>query len=556
MPGMHLRGIAAGRLGKGAKRSSKAPDKRKQLFHRVNLYRKNRKSKGRKTHVISALCMNTKAYLSLSGYASLLQTQPILQSKNSYIDPYIHNPAAMKYVLLLLLATPQLLFSQFNPVTEETYSSAEGAISRILNFYGDTITQVHYYWDTEEGTWEKQYRYKRTQGLARTQTTESWDTLSGQWKKVSRNDRVFSEQGCETENTSYTSSGDNSWQPTFRTQLTLASPASTACAPSEFRTYTHTNNGNFSLNGRTRFQYDSQGRILEFINESTLNGGVSWEPNQKKNWNYSDTLETSDEYAYANGIWNLYYQERKTSDSQGRIVRELGDYVESNFNDHLLLRFYDAGGDTTQIVRTFSRQQAAPWEKQSLVVLRNQVIGNLRYIYNYNAYWDTSLLIWNNIMETEQSLNLQGDLLSSRTSYRTFIPGFGWSTQESVLNYDYIESCDGIKSGVNVIDALSGAPLYSYSYRYLNTPDCEEAEVLTLSPNPARDLLFVQSGLLGTDGTRIEIFDLSGRQKTEVLITYTSSIAEIDVSALTPGLYLLRIRQGDVLATEKFYKNP
>lgn len=107
-----------------------------------------------------------------------------------------------------------------------------------------------------------------------------------------------------------------------------------------------------------------------------------------------------------------------------------------------------------------------------------------------------------------------------------------------------------------------GYVLLCYHYKddliYLNSPDgtCGYLRAgidpgfvpsdIRISPNPVNDRLVVESEL----SLRMEVFDISGRS------LFTSESKELDVSSLSPGVYVLKIRDRNdyLLRTTKFVK--
>ncbi|MEQ1746307.1 MAG: sulfatase-like hydrolase/transferase [Saprospiraceae bacterium] len=101
----------------------------------------------------------------------------------------------------------------------------------------------------------------------------------------------------------------------------------------------------------------------------------------------------------------------------------------------------------------------------------------------------------------------------------------------------------------NALSSLVGTPACLSS---VGVADWTREQALTLVPNPATNRLNVR--LSGTPGAvSAEIFDLSGRQ---VLLVEQADVENLDVSALPPGLYFLKIRadNGQIFAG-RFVKN-
>ncbi len=72
---------------------------------------------------------------------------------------------------------------------------------------------------------------------------------------------------------------------------------------------------------------------------------------------------------------------------------------------------------------------------------------------------------------------------------------------------------------------------------------------LSIYPNPTSKLLHIEASQ--TDISRVEIFDLQGKQVMQVSAT---NLSEIDVSQLTNGMYFLKVSTSDGELTRKFVK--
>ena len=79
----------------------------------------------------------------------------------------------------------------------------------------------------------------------------------------------------------------------------------------------------------------------------------------------------------------------------------------------------------------------------------------------------------------------------------------------------------------------------------------ETAGTIVIHPNPARDVLAVRIGRSGSSATELRIFDSRGRLRTRHDIA-NGTEAQLDISDLEPGIYLLVGRGGDTVLRETF----
>ena len=63
-------------------------------------------------------------------------------------------------------------------------------------------------------------------------------------------------------------------------------------------------------------------------------------------------------------------------------------------------------------------------------------------------------------------------------------------------------------------------------------------------PNPADDKVFVEF-YENSNGAVIELFDLYGRSRVTILHPPNQALAEMDISALPPGIYVVRVKSGE-----------
>jgi hypothetical protein len=80
--------------------------------------------------------------------------------------------------------------------------------------------------------------------------------------------------------------------------------------------------------------------------------------------------------------------------------------------------------------------------------------------------------------------------------------------------------------------------------------------VFSLSPNPAYDLLHVSITSAGDKALSYELFDSFGRRLGESPsgVTLPAASFQVDVSGLSPGMYLIRLKQGEVFSTHTFIR--
>ncbi len=86
-----------------------------------------------------------------------------------------------------------------------------------------------------------------------------------------------------------------------------------------------------------------------------------------------------------------------------------------------------------------------------------------------------------------------------------------------------------------------------------------EEEKLSLYPNPARDQLKIEFQSESLTSPVIQIIDLTGKvvQKHERKMNHNQDIfnLELDIGSLQPGVYFVKVIQGDSLFSKKLMVN-
>lgn len=75
---------------------------------------------------------------------------------------------------------------------------------------------------------------------------------------------------------------------------------------------------------------------------------------------------------------------------------------------------------------------------------------------------------------------------------------------------------------------------------------------IQLSPNPVKNILHVNVELQGYDGYKMSIYDSQG--KILQCLDLDTNTIDIDVSSFSPGLYFVRINQGEMISVRRFVK--
>jgi hypothetical protein len=125
----------------------------------------------------------------------------------------------------------------------------------------------------------------------------------------------------------------------------------------------------------------------------------------------------------------------------------------------------------------------------------------------------------------------------------------------------------GFKSGIYTssitANTTMGVGLYTYPKGDTSAwnagtstgPALEAGTGLSLYPVPATDDLFVRHGLKTSQPVNISVIDMTGKQVLQrEAERLDESELRLDISSLSPGIYILQLRNGEILATGRFSK--
>jgi hypothetical protein len=125
----------------------------------------------------------------------------------------------------------------------------------------------------------------------------------------------------------------------------------------------------------------------------------------------------------------------------------------------------------------------------------------------------------------------------------------------------------GFKSGTFTssitANTTMGVELYTYPHAdssawYSNTstgPALAAGTGISLFPVPAADDLFIRHDLRTSQPVNISVIDMTGKQVMQwEAVRLDESDLRLDISSLSPGVYILQLRNGEVLTSGRFTK--
>lgn len=114
------------------------------------------------------------------------------------------------------------------------------------------------------------------------------------------------------------------------------------------------------------------------------------------------------------------------------------------------------------------------------------------------------------------------------------------------VSFDITMEWDTVPGGIDVWDSLNA---HYCDCEHSTAVDFKKAEnVLSVFPNPAQNFVSVSS-LIGLD--EIQIFEISGKAIRQVEALQGSREKRINLDEIPSGVYFIRARSGDIIATRK-----
>jgi hypothetical protein len=110
---------------------------------------------------------------------------------------------------------------------------------------------------------------------------------------------------------------------------------------------------------------------------------------------------------------------------------------------------------------------------------------------------------------------------------------------------------------LNVVDSVLCADQASVTVEVLNATGIEQASASEwrFYPNPARDVVIIESAHFISGNVSIEITDVNGRIVfSEVIGASAGNKVEIDISALSRGSYMIRLIDQEMIMNQKLIK--
>jgi PKD repeat protein len=152
-----------------------------------------------------------------------------------------------------------------------------------------------------------------------------------------------------------------------------------------------------------------------------------------------------------------------------------------------------------------------------------------------------------------QGILQSGDTLFSNQGFATYQWYYNGLLIPGATDYFYVGTLDG---DYNLISADSnGCEVEAVYFGFIEEIFQNEINSISVSPNPAFDILEIKSSFSIKALSSIRIYDMMGKQvKTPDALKLRNGSAVIDISDLTLGIYLIEVSAGEKIMRKSFIK--
>ncbi len=291
--------------------------------------------------------------------------------------------------------------------------------------------------------------------------------------------------------------------------------------------------------------YDTGGQLVETSSYFWDAGNSVWEPSELATYSYngSGQLDTVESSYWSGTAWELNAQEVYNYDGDGRLV-ELDAFYWSGFSwepDTRDVYTYDADGRLIEDLYQIWDFGFMQWNNVSKEEYGYDAFGNVAE--NITSYWDEDAMVW------EPDTKLEGVVYDNDYSFDDLLlPVVYQGELDFLFNHKLDSALVSGWTGSGWTPVLS-IGLYYSEYTFVGTSE-PQAEELGVFPNPATDRIVLQLPEDFTGGL-FRLFDVQGR---EILQGALSGAGEIDVAALSPGMYFYTLSDEHRKMYGKFVK--
>ena len=338
---------------------------------------------------------------------------------------------------------------------------------------------------------------------------------------------------------------------------------------------------------RKIYTYDTQGNCLNEI--AQLWSGSVWENYKKQEFTFdSQNNMTEIKWTYWNNSTSSWLNYERTvmsyegANKINSLIEQTWNEIESSWSNEDRYSVIYTGANVSQVISDYWSNGQSQWVHESKTVNTYNTNNQLTIVQELE--WDIANQEWNN--EWKQLFNY--DEIGDNTNIiDQYWDGGAWNYQfkfeytysafditkatisdwdgtqfnkESRVSYSYNDYSQCTKVIIEGWDGNDWTPsLYSLKINFYyeetggNTTGIEtimDRSEFKIYPNPASDHLKVK--LNGQEIQQIRIIDVTGRMVFESRAGFNASEANIPVSHLQNGVYILQLTSGNKTGTNSF----
>jgi len=317
----------------------------------------------------------------------------------------------------------------------------------------------------------------------------------------------------------------------------------------------------FDIYTRVVNTYTDDCQPLSTFSERWDFGLRNWVNSSRSIWDYTPHTDstivhkTLQNWDMTLESWDTETESEVVLDHLDREIR--GSSLDKSGRQNRFANVYDAQGNVAYSISSNRKLPTASWVIGYEYELLEKT--DLREQYLRKIGWDTLRNAYRYYVLSTQEVDEKGRLIEDSRQDST------WNQSEYIYNnltwrYEYEDFCDGlaqkriIKRGE---EGLSPQPVSRTDYSYLYKPDCQEFGdqfEMSIAPNPAQNLMILESEMLLLADVKVEIVDLAGRTIFSDAPGERQTRYNVAVNSLQKGTYFIRLTSSSQSLSKTFVK--
>ncbi|MFB6320256.1 T9SS type A sorting domain-containing protein [Saccharicrinis sp. FJH54] len=404
--------------------------------------------------------------------------------------------------------------------------------------YGNVLTEKHHIWNGEE--WKPRLEYVMTYnsaGLNLTETVRDWNEMDEKWFETAKTERSYDDGNRLISIVEYEEDGDV-LKPYCKTEYFYD-------AGSIYPVYEidYDWSGSWDENAKTESKWDDKGNLTEEISYDFQSADRTWIKDSKWVYEYDgkgNWVSETDYDWYDDWVFNWKCENIYNSNNQRIQYNSFGWNDEDSIwykSFQYLYAFNENGNMTSMISSHWSdeSEEFVPYDKNEYVYDDDFNMSS----YSYSEY-ENSTGGWSVLFKSEYESAAGLSFLNIALPFETEFEYSGKFATAPQTETNYIEE-DGTLVAYTRANFFYSE--FSSTGVILNT-----GRDIMMYPNPAKDYVTLVSA---SDFGSVQVFGLNGIKLLEQEDDTGRKQRVLDISELESGIYLCRIKTGDVWISRK-----